>query len=496
MELREYLRILTKRIWLILPVTFIALVTSLWFSYQQTPIYEASSTYVAKLGSSLTDNTDDSYTLIYGLDTLAGRQRIFVTYCEVMTSRTVREEAYALMNVDPEAANLDSYEVLCSNLVETNVLSIAVQGPSREVVLRLNSAIGTVGANRANVLYSSFPLEALDAPELDEEPVSPQTTRNGVLGGMLGLVIGVTAALLIEYLRSPLERMEAASIRNLQVGTYNERYFRQRFQQELNRPYAKLRPMSLALLHLTPNEEFELLPESVQNSLLRSAALTIQDTLQSRTDIIGYLNQWTFGILLTETSGEEARAILLQLHNQLRAKPYEVSGYVATFSANTGIMSGSGDAMEYHDVLQVASKALNAAEAAGDNTIRLITTTPKPFVLGQSSDSDQDTGSTNGSVFNVSEADLFGDTQPIDQDWSSDLDSPPATQPAATTEEAPVIEEIQPAAGPDGSSTTNKNDGPRRHRLVKPNALIRDLQSSAETQPDKDAEPDTDKDDL
>ncbi len=494
MELREYLRILTRRIWLILPVTFIALVASLWFSYQQTPIYEASSTYVAKLGSALTDNVDDSYTLIYGLDTLAGRQRIFVTYCEVMTSRAVREEAYALMNVDPVEAGLQNYEVLCSNLVETNVLSIAVQGPSREVALRLNAAIGIVGSNRANRLYTSFPLELLDVPELADEPVSPQTTRNGVLGGILGLVIGVTAALLIEYLRSPLERMEAASIRNLQVGTYNERYFRQRFQQELNRPYAKLRPMSMALMHLTPNEEFELLPESVQNSLLRSAALTIQDILQARTDIIGYMHQWTFGILLTETSGEEARAILQQVHNQLRARPFEVGGYVATFSANTGIMSGSGDAMEYHEVLQVVSKALSAAEAAGDNTIRLITTTPKPFVLSQDNDTDQDRGSTNGSVFNISEADLFGDAQQIEQGWSSDLESTPADQAAAPPLEVPVIEEIQPAADADGASPS-KDNGPRRHRLVKPNALIRDLQSSADPEFEVATDPDSDEDD-
>lgn len=417
MELREYLRILTKRLWLILPLTFLALVTSLWVSYQQTPIHEVTSTYVAKLDPSLSAAPGDIP--IYGIDTLAGRQRIFVTYCEVMTSRSVREQAYALLPVAPDREKLEEdYEVLCSNLVETNVLSLSVQGPSSRVALQLNEAIGMVGVARNNTLYNSFPLENLDPPEVEEDLVAPQTTRNGIIGGLLGLVVGILAALMAEYLRSPVERMEDASIRNLQVGTYNERYFRQRFQQEINRPYARLRPMSLALLRLIPNEEFDLMPESVQTSMLRNVALTMQDALKQRSDIIGYLRQWTFGILLTETSEEEARTILEHLHNEIRSKTFEASGYVATFSANTGVIAGSGDSMEVHTALHQASEALEAADSRGTNVVHLVSTTPKPFVMGQDeSDQDERNGASEGTVFNVSESDLFGDQEASRLSW-------------------------------------------------------------------------------
>lgn len=464
MELREYLRILAQRIWLILSLTFLALVTSLWFSYQQTPIYEAKSSYVAKLGLSLLDAPSD--TLIYGIDTLAGRQRIFVTYCEVVTSRTVRDEAYSLLSIDPVAAKLDDYKVSCANLVETNVLSISVQGPSQQVALQLNEAIGTVGSIKANTLYSSFPLEKLDNPKIEEDIVSPNITRNGVLGGLLGLVIGITLSLMIEYLRTPLERLEASSIRNMQVGTYNERYFRQRFQQELNRPYARLRPMSMGLVQITPNEGFERLPEMIQNALLRNVALTIQDMLKQRTDIIGYLRKWTFGILLTETPGEEARAILQKVHNEIRSKTFETSGYVATFTANTGIMAGSGNLVDYQTVLSLASDALGAAEAEGENIIRVITTTPKPFLTGQS-DEDVMSAPANGSVFNVSESDLFG----------SDAVDDNISWPAPRANQTPDFNTV-----PEATNTADTESPQRRHRLVRRGGIPSELRPDAESE--------------
>ncbi len=417
MELREYLRILLKRAWLILPLTFIATALALWFSYQQTPIYAATSTYVARLGGGL--STAENDTLIYGIDTLSGRDRISVTYCQVITSQSVRERAFQLIGLNPKLKQFEKYEVSCANLPNTNVLSLTVQGPSPDLALRLNEAIGLAGMERANPLYNSFPLENLDPPELQEDPVSPKTTLNAVLGGVLGLVVGVTLALTFEYLRTPSERLEGAAIRDLRVGTYNERYFRQRFEEETNRPYARLRPISMALLRLTPNEEFDLLPEATQTALLRSAALAIQDTIRQRSDIIAYLEPWTFGILLTETPGDEARGILQKLHSEIRARPFEFGGYVATFVASTGIVATSGDAMTYREILDKAHDALAKAESQGENSIHLITTMPGPFVQG--GEEVPYSQPASGAVFNVSEENLFGSSPSA---WDTVLNAP------------------------------------------------------------------------
>ncbi len=389
MELREYLRILLKRWWLIIPLTMISFAASLFFSYAQTPIYESKATYITRLNTTSSGGTDSSGnsnpdTIIYGMDTLTNQQRIFITYCQVMTSKALRNEALQLLNTDLTGVNMSKYKVSCANLPETNVLSVIVQGPSPELARRLNEAIGLAGIARANSLYSYFPIEPLDPVSVSAHPVFPKHLQNGVLGGALGLVLGITLALMIEYLRSPLERMEAMSIRHQQLGIYNERYFRQRVEEETNRAHARLRPISVALLRLDANEDFALLPEPVRTTMLRSAALTMQDALRQG-DIVAYLKPNTFGVLLAETPGDEAQEILQKLHTDLRSRTFEASGYISSFVANTGVVASSGGALGYQATLEKAAEALRMADEIGENTIHLIRATPRPFLTSEDS---------------------------------------------------------------------------------------------------------------
>lgn len=445
MELREYLRILLKRWWLIVPLTMLSLTTALLFSYNQTPVYEAQSSYVTKLDSTLPGGAD---TMIYAMDTLSGRERIFITYCEVMMSQTIRNEAFKLVGVSPEEVEADdNYKVTCTNLPETNVLLVSVQGPSPSLVVRLNEAVGLLGIARASTLYSYFPLEKLDPVTLNETPISPKNLQNGVLGGVLGLALGVSLALMIEYLRSPLDRLEAMSIRHPQLGIYNERYFRQRFEEETNRAHARLRPIAVAMLRLDPNEDFALLPEVVQTTLLRSAALMMNDSLRA-SDLVAYLKPRTFGIILPETPGDEAQSLLQKLHMDLRAQTFEAGGYVSSFVANTGLVSSSGGTMGYQTTLQKAVEALRAADEIGENTIHLVRATPRPFLTSEGADETSASGSDATLPFN---GHLFDNRGLEDISWQDVQDT---TGDLADWPSKPGNGKIQDA---DGDSLTHSN---------------------------------------
>ncbi len=197
--------------------------------------------------------------------------------------------------------------------------------------------------------------------------------------------------------------------------------------------------------------------------------------LKQRTDIIGYLRQWTFGILLTETPGEEARAILQKVHNEIRTKSFEASGYVATFTANTGIMAGSGNSADYQAVLSMSSDALHAADAAGENVIRVITTTPAPFLTEQS-DEDVTSAPSNGAVFNISENDLFGSDAAEEISW-----------PAPREKQAPDSKSM-PKSSP---NSTNASAQPNRHRLVRRGGIPSELRPDADSELPADRDNDT-----
>lgn len=205
MELREYLRIIMKYLWLIGLLPLVAVTVSLNFSFARTPIYESTSSYV--VGLQPFDNFGNT---LYGMDTLWGnQQRVLPTYCQIITSRSVRDQAAGLLNVSSSVFRSGEYQVICAVLPDTNVLRVIVQGTIPSLVTRFNEAIGLVGMREVTGIYPVFPLRKVDEAALNEVPIAPTPMQNAILAGAFGLVVGLGLALLIEYLRTPstIERM-------------------------------------------------------------------------------------------------------------------------------------------------------------------------------------------------------------------------------------------------------------------------------------------------
>ncbi|MFN8373171.1 MAG: diguanylate cyclase [Anaerolineae bacterium] len=379
MELREYVRIILKSWWLIVPITLLSLSVALFFSYQQIPIYESTTSYVTGLSTGI-GNTPDT---IYAFDTLTGRDRIFVTYCKIMESDAVWRRAQELLGMNPDAPGIDLklYTRACSNLPSSNILLLVVQGPSPQLVSDLNTAIGLAGIEQGNPMFPYFPVTRLDPVYLEPEPISPSHSRDALLGGAIGLVISVTIALVLDNLRSPLERLESLSIRDPLLNTFNDRYFQQRLTEEVNRARIRYRPLSMVFSRLVPNEDFALLPENIQDMLMRNAAMYMQNMLREG-DLLAYnRKQDIFEILLPETPNHEAKELVTKLHTEVRNQTFRVDQYVSNFSMSSGVVEGSGETLELQTMIQQAIKALEKARQNGENTIVFMRGAPSPFVL-------------------------------------------------------------------------------------------------------------------
>ena len=377
MELREYLGIFIRRWWVIIPTILIALTGSMLFSYSQTPIYEANSTFVAAYSS---DAVTDRDTFIDGLEALTNQEGIFITYCEIFKSASVRLEVSRVLAVDPNSGVLDDYTVSCSKLPETNVLLLTAQGPSRALLENMSKATGLVGMARTNSLYLYFPLTPLDDVALEDSPVSPNHKQNAALGGAFGVLLGIGAALMIEYLRRPGERIAAMSIRHPQIGIYNDAYFERRAQEELQRAHIRNRPISMALLRILPDEDFFLMPKSAQNILIRKLALLLEHKVDHGS-LIAYLRPMLIGVLLIETPGGAANAVVEQLQDAVRSQPFQAEGgYQTTFSARAGIVASSGSLMSYREMYEAAQDALKGLEVDSGSQINLVHGVPRPFM--------------------------------------------------------------------------------------------------------------------
>jgi capsular polysaccharide biosynthesis protein len=373
-ELREYIRIVVRGIWLIIPLTLLTVTITALFSYSQTPIYESNGTFVTRLDSTLSSIGDT----IYGLDTLLGRQRIFVTYCDVMSSDSTINNALQLLGISPsDIAIGKDYTVVCSPVPESNVLVLTVRGTSPLVVERLNEAIGQVGIERVNSLYNFFPVEVLDTVELVEGPVAPNHTTNLVLGGALGLILSVSLAFLLDYLRSPQNDFEALSIRDADFAVYKDRYFQRRLQEEFERAKTSYRTLSIAFVKLIVSEDFEILPEKIQKELMRRIALDMQN-YQPQSNIVAYRGQTTFEVLIPERSGAQARSEVQDMVDSFHSKIYRHESYNTRFDIQAIVVESDG-ADGILGLQQQGLKALEEMDWRNRNNVLSVSTLAKPF---------------------------------------------------------------------------------------------------------------------
>jgi diguanylate cyclase (GGDEF)-like protein len=387
MELRQYIRIIVTNLWLIIPIALLAFTTSMFFSYNQIPIYESSSTYVTKLNSTFSSSDN----IIFGIDTLTGRDRIFVTYCEVMQSEAVRTRAFELMNLDPlTVPKITDYSTKCTVLPTSNVLLLVTHGPSPDLIMALNKAIGLAGMEASNRLYAgTIEVTTLDPVRLEPQAISPSHSRSAILGLALGAIVGVTLAIMLDYLRSPLEKIEAQAIRDGLLNVYNDRYFQQRLAEEIRRSKSRQRPLSIALSKLVPTEDFELFPESVQEALKRQVAQFMQEKL-SESDLLAY-NRKTdlFQMVIPETSNTESRETMVQLHQEIQSRSFRSNEYIGNFRLETGIVESSGQNLELGRMLEKANKAVQKAQLSTDSSLIYLRDAPNPFFAEDGNDNEE-----------------------------------------------------------------------------------------------------------
>lgn len=190
-----YLRAL-RRGWWVVPLVAAASVLVAWLlASRERPVYRASASLVATPSS----DVDDPGDVLDAIDTLE-RRTIVATFSKIPEAPDTRESAARRMGVEPR--EIRYYWIGASVLPNTNVVRIDVVGPDPERAADVANAVAAETRDEARSLYGVFTLRRLARAEPPDEPERPDPERAVVVGGVLGLFLGVLAALALEALRS------------------------------------------------------------------------------------------------------------------------------------------------------------------------------------------------------------------------------------------------------------------------------------------------------
>lgn len=189
-DVLELLHVLLNKFWIILltgivgGLSFIA-VTILFI----TPQYKSTTKmYVLNQQDNNTLTQQDMQTSL----------SLTKDYAELIKSRTVTEGVIAQLDLELTHEELLN-KMAIDSATDTRILSITIEDADPYEACKIANAIRDVAANHIKNVMNIDAVNVVEPANIPEQKSSPSISKNGIIGGLLGVLLAV-AIILIAYL--------------------------------------------------------------------------------------------------------------------------------------------------------------------------------------------------------------------------------------------------------------------------------------------------------
>jgi len=185
-DLRELIMTLwSKKLIIILSGMAMALIAVFVSMFVMTKTYE-SSTKVYMLNQQSSD-------MITYSDLQSGSQ-LTKDYQELITSRTVLGKVISNLDLDmsyEDLAAMVSVEVI----TDTRILRITITSDDPYEAMDIANSVREESSEQISTVMNIEAVNVIDEANLPDEPSGPSVKRNGILGGLIGIVLAVLGVL-------------------------------------------------------------------------------------------------------------------------------------------------------------------------------------------------------------------------------------------------------------------------------------------------------------
>lgn len=197
LDLRDYLNVIRKRIWLIVSIVCVAGVTTGVISFfVMDPVYEASTKLIVNRSAEQTNaNAID-------LNEVNLNLRLIDTYKEIIKTTAITDivaERYPEFELSPEAI---ANKVKVSSVNNTQVMTLKVQDASYERAANIVNAVSLVFQEEIAKIFKVDNVSILNDAKLSPipAPVKPDKKLNIAISIVVALMFSIGLAFLLEYL--------------------------------------------------------------------------------------------------------------------------------------------------------------------------------------------------------------------------------------------------------------------------------------------------------
>ncbi|MED4210527.1 Wzz/FepE/Etk N-terminal domain-containing protein [Priestia megaterium] len=198
-SLKELFQTLKKRLWLIALITIIAAIISAVISFFViTPIYESKTQILV--------NQTKSDQQLYTGNEVQTNVQLINTYNVIIKSPAILDRVKEALNLDRSVEELNN-QITVSSATNSQVVEIAVQDPSPHVAAQIANKTAEVFKTEISKIMKVDNVSVLSKAEVkdDVSPVKPQPLLNIAIALVVGLMVGVGIAFLLEYLDNTIK---------------------------------------------------------------------------------------------------------------------------------------------------------------------------------------------------------------------------------------------------------------------------------------------------
>ncbi|MFS0725654.1 YveK family protein [Paenibacillus sp. 1P07SE] len=205
LDLRDYFRILRKRIWLIVAIVLLStLAAAIYSMFFKEAVYQASTKIIVNRagGEAVAGQLD--------LNEINTNIRMIDTYKEIIRTPAIMDQVVAR---HPEFG-LTSEQLIeriqVNSVNNTQVMTLSIQDTSYRRAAEIVNAVSLIFQQEIPQLFNVENVSILNEAKLDitPSPVAPNIPLNIAIGFIVSLMVGAGIAFLLEYMDDTLKTEE------------------------------------------------------------------------------------------------------------------------------------------------------------------------------------------------------------------------------------------------------------------------------------------------
>jgi len=203
-SLKQIFEILKKRAWIIATITVTAvLITTIFNFFVIKPTYESYTTIM--ISKPRNRIIDDENPITY--QEIQTNRLLVSTYREIAKSRTVLEEVIKDSGIDISIGQLRE-KVDVSLVKDTEIIQIKVEDHDPETAAHLANSIASAFSDQVIRIMNVENVQVIDEAIPQRNPVKPRKQLNIAISMVLGTMIGVFVAFVLEFLDTSIKTPE------------------------------------------------------------------------------------------------------------------------------------------------------------------------------------------------------------------------------------------------------------------------------------------------